>query len=210
MTDPRARLAGLLVRLGAFGDSHPVADAVVAAWSEPARRHHDLDHLRDCLAELDQAPTGGGDRDRVEAALWFHDAVYDPRAADNEARSAEWARTAFAALGIAPSVADDVARLVFLTRHTDPAPDPAGRLLCDIDLAVLGRDADAFDEYERRVREEYGWVPEDEFRTARRRILTGLLDRQSVYLTPYFHGRLEAGARRNLARSLVRLGDGLP
>lgn len=210
MTDLRARLAGLLVRLGASGDPHPVADAVVAAWSEPARRYHDLDHLRDCLAELDQAPTGDAERDRVEAALWFHDAVYDPRAADNEARSAEWARGALAALGIAPAVADDVARLVLLTRHADPAPDAAGKLLCDIDLAVLGRDADAFDAYERGIREEYAWVPEADFRAARRRILTALLGRQSVYQTRYFRGRLEAGARSNLARSRVRLGNSPP
>ena len=100
----------------------------------------------------------------MEAALWFHDAVYDSRAGDNEARSAEWARRALAELGIPPAVADDVARLVRLTDHADPAPDPAGRLLCDIDLAILGREPEAFDTYDRHIREEYAWVPEADFR----------------------------------------------
>jgi predicted metal-dependent HD superfamily phosphohydrolase len=205
MTDLEPRLVALLRRLGAVGDPRSLADAVVAAWAEPARRYHDLEHLRDCLAELDRAPSERIDRDRVEAALWFHDAVYDPRAADNETRSAKWAGASLAELGVARTVADDVARLVLLTRHAGPAPDPAGGLLCDIDLAVLGRDSDAFDAYEHRIRAEYAWVPAADYRAARRQILAGLLARPTLYQTPYFRGRLETAARVNLSRALVEL-----
>lgn len=205
MTDLRERLVQLLRRLGARSDPSPLAEAVVAAWSEPARRYHALGHLRDCLAELDEAPDTGADRDQVEAALWFHDAVYDPRAADNEARSADWARNALASLGIAPAVAAEVARLVLLTRHSDPAPDPAGQLLCDIDLAVLGRDASAFERYEHGIRAEYAWVPAAAFRAARREVLLGLLARSPLYQTTHFRSRLEAAARRNLTLALERL-----
>lgn len=206
VTGLRARLAGLLRRLGAAGDPAPLADAVLAAWAEPARRYHDLDHLRDCLAELDGAPGGGGDRDRVEAALWFHDAVYDPRADDNESRSAEWARRTLAALAIPPAVADEVARLVLLTRHTDPASDPAGRLLCDVDLSILGRAPEVFDAYDRRVHDEYAWVPDAAYRAARSRVLAGLLRRQPLYQTDHFRRRYESAARANLARALAALG----
>ena len=169
MTDLSRRFGELVRRLGAAADPRPLADAVLAAWAEPDRRYHDLDHLRDCLAELDGAPADGADLDRVEAAIWFHDAIYDPRAGDNEALSAEWARRALSELGVPPTVADDIARLVELTRHTDPAHDPSGRLLCDIDLAILGRAPAAFDTYDRHIREEYGWVSEPDFRRASRR-----------------------------------------
>lgn len=208
MTGLRGRLAALLRRLGAADEPLMLADAVIAAWSEPARRYHDLDHLRAGLVDLDRAPLDGADPDRVEAALWFHDAVYDPRAADNEERSAAWAREGLAALGVGPTVAGDVARLVLLTRHTAPAPDPSGRLLCDIDLAVLGGGADAFDDYERRLRAEYAWVPEAEFRATRREVLAGLLARSPLYQTDFFRGRLEAAARDNLTRALARLDRG--
>lgn len=208
MTDLSRRFSKLLRRLGAAGDPRPLADALLAAWTEPDRQYHDLDHLRDCLAELDDAPADGADRDRVEAALWFHDAIYDPRAGDTEAASAEWARRALAELGLPPAVADDVARLIRLTRHTDPAPDPSGRLLCDIDLAILGREPEAFDTYDRAIRGEYAWVPEPDFRAARAGVLAALLARSPLYQTAHFRRRYETAARMNLDRALVRLGHG--
>lgn len=208
MTHLSRRFVDLLRRLHAVGDPHPLADAVLAAWAEPGRRYHGLDHLRDCLAELDGAPADGADRDRVEAALWFHDAIYDPRAGTNEARSAAWAGCALAEFGIAPEVADDVARLVRLTRHSDPATDPSGRLLCDIDLAILGREPATFDAYDRSIRDEYAWVPEPDFSAARTGVLAGLLARSPLYQTDHFRRRYEAAARANLGRALERLGHG--
>ena len=205
MTDLSRRFSEVLRRLGSSDDPQPLADAVLGAWAEPARRYHNLDHLRDCLAELDRAPADGADRDRVEAALWFHDAIYDPRAGDNEARSAEWAHRALVELGIPSAVADDVARLIRLTGHTDPTPDPSGRLLCDIDLAILGREPEAFDTYDRHIREEYAWVPEPDFRAARAGVLTGLLSRSPLYQTEHFRRRYETVARTNLERALKTL-----
>jgi len=208
VTDLSRRFGELLRRLGAAGDPRPLANAVLAAWAEPDRRYHDLDHLRACLAELDGAPADGADHDRVEAALWFHDAIYDSRAGDSEALSAEWARRALAELGVPSAVADDVARLVELTRHTDPAADPAGRLLCDIDLAILGREQETFDTYDRHIREEYAWVPEPDFRAARAAVLAGLLARTPLYQTEHFRRRYETVARTNLGRALKRLSHG--
>lgn len=206
MTDLSRRFGELLRRLGVAADPRPLADAVLAAWAERDRRYHGLNHLRDCLAELDGAPAAGADRDRVEAALWFHDAIYDPRAGDNEALSAEWARRALSELGVPSTVADDVARLVELTRHTDPAPDSSGRLLCDIDLAILGREPETFDAYDRQIREEYAWVPEPDFRAARAAVLAGLLARTPLYQTEHFRRRYETVARTNLERALKALG----
>jgi predicted metal-dependent HD superfamily phosphohydrolase len=209
VTDLSRRFSELLRRLGASSDPQPLGDAVLAAWAEPARRYHDLDHLRDCLAELDRAPADGADRDRVEAALWFHDAIYDPRAGDNEARSAEWARRALVELSVPSAVADDVARLVRLTGHSGSTPDPSGQLLCDIDLAILGREPEAFDAYDRHIREEYAWVPEPDFRAARAGVLAGLLSRSPLYQTEHFRGLYETAARKNLSRALQQLGHGL-
>ncbi len=198
------RFAALWLRLGG-GDWRPTLDAVLQGWREPHRSYHGIDHLRDCLVQLDESPARGGPRDLAEAALWYHDVVYQPGAADNEARSAELARAAMIAGGIADEAAREVARLVLLTNHSGPAPDPASALVCDVDLSILGRSVQMFAEYEGRIREEYRLVPEAAYRMGRARVLASFLQRESIYLTDHFHQRYEAAARRNLRRSLELL-----
>jgi predicted metal-dependent HD superfamily phosphohydrolase len=203
-----SRFATLVRRAGATQDPIPLGEALIAAWSEPGRRYHDVRHLEDCLTQLDQLDDLGvhpATRDILEMALWFHDAVYDPRATDNEERSARWATEALAAAGIPAAAVNEVARLVRLTREHGTASDEAGRLICDIDLSILGRPVEVFDAYERRIRSEYRWVSEEVFRDGRTRILEGFLRRAPLFQTDAFRRRFEASARANLRRALAAL-----
>ncbi len=202
-----ARFATLLRRLGARTPVDEVYAALAAAWNEPHRVYHGASHLVDCLEQLDGAPAEGADRMVVEAALWFHDAVYNPRATGNETRSAAWASRALAKAGVPPPAGAEVARLILLTRHTAPAADPAGSLACDVDLSILGREPDRFAEFERRIRAEYSWVPEDTYRAVRADILEGFLRRSPLFLTSHFRRKYEAQARCNIegaVRNLIR------
>ena len=198
----RARFRALWARLGATGDVEPILDSVMHGWTEPHRRYHGLDHLRDCLARLDEAPAEGKDRDLAEAALWYHDVVYRPGAPDNEARSATRARADLIGSGVPDTVVDEVARLVQLTDHTAPPADPLGALVCDVDLSILGRPPEEFEEYERRIREEYRQVPDSLWRSGRARVVASFLSRDPLFRTDYFRRHYEALARRNLQRSL--------
>jgi predicted metal-dependent HD superfamily phosphohydrolase len=74
----------------------------------------------------------------------------------------------------------------------------------DIDLAILAADPAEFDEYERAIRAEYAWVPDENYRAARAKILQSFLDRERIYRTAPFAGR-EARARANIERALSRL-----
>jgi predicted metal-dependent HD superfamily phosphohydrolase len=201
----KSRFNTLLRRLGATASVDALYEEVVTAWAEPHRAYHGTAHLLDCLEQLDAAPGEGADRRIVEVALWFHDAVYDPRATANEARSAAWGSRALAAAGIPAAVSAEVARLVLLTRHTAPATDPAGRLICDVDLSILGRPPEEFQEFERRIRAEYAWVPEETYRAVRADILTGFLRRSRLYLTDHFSRKYEVAAHRNLEAAVARL-----
>jgi predicted metal-dependent HD superfamily phosphohydrolase len=207
MTALAPRFSALVRRLGGQPDAGAAAEALLSAWNDPSRRYHGANHLADCLAQLDGLPGAPPDRDLVEAALWFHDAVYDPRAHDNEARSAEWARRVLGELGIPTPVSEEVARLVQLTAHAVPPADPAGRLVCDVDLSILGRTAEEYDAYAERIRAEYAWVPEPAYRAGRREVLARLLARDPLYGTDYFRRRYEIPARRNLERELHNLGS---
>src|SRR5678809_692845 len=58
------------------------------AYAEPHRCYHTQQHIAECLEEFDEARHLARDPVAIELALWFHDAVYNPRAADNEEQSA--------------------------------------------------------------------------------------------------------------------------
>ena len=65
-------------------------------YSEHHRHYHTLDHIAACLGWLDHYRHLAEDPLCLELALWAHDVIYDPRAADNEARSADWFAQQFA------------------------------------------------------------------------------------------------------------------
>ena len=206
MADPaRLRFSGLWRRLGARGTSDAVFDRLAAAYGEPGRAYHTLDHVMDCLALLDDADATAGERDPIEAAIWFHDVFYDSRRRDNEDRSAAWAKQTLAAASVPSETAARVAQLIRMTDHSSPPTDAGGRLLCDVDLAILGRDQAEFDDYQRRIREEYGWVSDPLYRAGRARVLAGFADRPRIYLTQRFRDRYEEAARANLRRALAGL-----
>jgi predicted metal-dependent HD superfamily phosphohydrolase len=201
----RARFARLWSRLDATGGEASAFDRLEAAYGEPHRAYHTAEHIRDCLDRLDESTNGPIDPP-LEAAIWFHDAVYDPRRDDNEAASTTLAGQLLADARIPAGSAIEVRRLILLTRHLDIPSDPAGRLICDVDLSILGRDPAEFQEFERSIRAEYAWVPEPQYREGRARILAGFLARPELYQTPYFRNRYEESARRNLQALIARLG----
>ena len=173
-------------------------EQLLQAYSEPQRHYHTLQHLAECLqlqsdsAHLAQHPA------EIAIALWFHDAVYDVKAHDNEARSADWAVATLQAAGVSVEVQTRVHALIMATEHTAVPLAGDAALLVDIDLAILGAAVARFAEYERQIRQEYAWVPEEVFVEKRRAVLQGFLDRARIYSTAHFREILEAAARNNL------------
>jgi predicted metal-dependent HD superfamily phosphohydrolase len=177
--------------------------ALVAAWSEPHRRYHDLAHLAAVLGlvgELGEA----ADLDAVRLAAWYHDAVYDPQRPDNEEISAQRARAGLRGL-VDDERAAEVERLVLLTAGHDPAPeDRNGAVLCDADLAVLAAPAESYAAYASAVRAEYGHLSDEEFTAGRTAVLEHLLALPTLYRTPGAQPWTEA-ARANMGAELVLL-----
>jgi predicted metal-dependent HD superfamily phosphohydrolase len=192
--------------LGAPLPGTATRDLVLARYGEPHRAYHTLQHLEECFSHLERARDLAERPAEVAIAIWFHDAIYDPHAADNEERSADWAASAVKEAGVGEAVAARIRQLILATRHEgEPAAGDA-TLLVDIDLAILGATQSRFDEYEAQIRREFVWVPEALYRATRSGILRGFLGRTRIYRTERFREWFEAAARSNLERALARLG----
>ena len=187
------------------GDPQPAYKDLVSRYSEPQRYYHNLRHLGECLAEFDLARQLAEDPGAVELAIWFHDAVYDPHAADNEERSAELAKQSITQAGGGVELGRAVAALVQATKTHDPGLHPDAPLLVDVDLSILGQPKERFQEYETQIRREYEWVPVTTFASKRAEILENFLARESIYTTEYFFAKYEQRARQNLQDSIRAL-----
>ncbi len=133
------RFSILWQRLGGQAEAQTTFAALNTAYAAPHRAYHTSAHLADCLAQFDAAPALVNRPNEVEMALWFHDAIYDPHATDNEARSATWSIQALTKEQIPLTVAQNIASLVLITNHQSLPLENDAKLMVDIDLSILGR-----------------------------------------------------------------------
>jgi predicted metal-dependent HD superfamily phosphohydrolase len=174
-------------------------------YSEPSRSYHNAHHIDDCLKQFDYVKHLATHPIEVEIALWFHDAIYDSRAKDNEERSAEWAGETLLHAGISESEVKRIKEMILVTRHTNEPVTDDEKLVVDIDLSILGRDHADFARYDHQIREEYSWVPEEQYRSGRSAVLESFLRRNTIYSTDFFVDHLEERARLNLTEAITRL-----
>jgi predicted metal-dependent HD superfamily phosphohydrolase len=187
-----------------------VRSRLTAMYRGADRHYHDLSHIAALLALSRQHAGAITDYAAVEAAIWFHDAVYDTRKTDNEAQSARLALQLLAGAAADERLECIVAMIRASANHRVPRSLEASAaddcaLFLDMDLAILGSPAEEFAAYEWAVRREYEWVPDQEWVMGRSRVLRGFLARPRIYASAQFHGSHEAAARSNLVQSLAAL-----
>ncbi len=174
-----------------------------AAYGDPARAYHNWNHIADCLVRLDEYAHLATDPVALEFAIWFHDIIYDTHAPDNEERSAVIAGEFLAAT----THGDEVGRLIRATRHEGTPKTGDAALLCDIDLSILGRAPGPYDAYARAIRQEYSWVPQEDYAKGRTQVLEGFLGRSSIFVMGELQKAYGAHARVNLKREIAILAD---
>ena len=202
-----------------FLASLDVPDAMTAAlevaYTIPARAYHDLTHIRQVWQRYEEVAKGPGWSQPCETllAVLYHDAVYVPGRSDNETCSAALAYAHITRwLPNAKIDAMRVSELITLTaRHGNFTPTDFGvtqeaadtRHFLDCDMSILGAPAQVFDRYNRAIAEEYRNVlAPGEFQRRRQAFLRALLARERIFLSDYFHARLDARARVNIARAI--------
>lgn len=215
---PPERLAALQADwirvLGCYGVSParacPPLDVLIAAYSAPERHYHNLEHLADMFRVVDRLDRDALDANTLRLAVWFHDAVYDPRARNNEMRSGELAVDLLGPAGLPARVIDRVVQLVWATALRPTTPPPGDRdasLLADADLAVLGSAPDRYRRYAADIRREYGFLSDTEYRRRRVKVLRSFLARPRIYQHPVLFAEPEQQARANIVAELAVWGE---
>src|SRR5690606_13364171 len=104
-------------------------EALLARWSEPGRHFHNIRHLVEVLARVDELAEETHEPDLVRLAAWYHGAVFDAaeraasahRGGEEQRASAALARLELGELGVPAPAADRVAELL-----TGPPRHPPG------------------------------------------------------------------------------------
>ena len=214
MTEPQVDLAATWRSLAGAGHDH-LLHVLVTCHGEPHRRYHTTTHVLwvlhhvNALLAAHRAATGGQpggavDEAALQLAALYHDVIYDPTAADNEARSAAMALAAAWELGWSAQRCQLVQRLVLATAGHQ-ALDEYEAILIDADLAILGASPDQYARYVADVRAEYAHVSAADWRTGRGGVLRKLLARTHIYFTRAMSEARETTARANLTAELSTL-----
>lgn len=181
-------------------------------YRQSHRHYHTWEHVEALLAWFQEYRSDLHDRDAVELAVHYHDAIYDPQSKTNEDASAALMVSELDGQ-VDEAVLQSAATLILATDgHALPAKGRPKLLsdcafFLDMDLSILGAPPAAFDRYEDAIRKEYYFVPAVDYRKGRSTILEDFLARERLYFTEPFHTRLDNRARKNLKRSLTSLAE---
>lgn len=188
----------LIKRAGSSQNSDNIYNFLNRKYSEPKRKYHNFDHVKNCLYHLDKVKDLLEFEVSVEFAIWFHDVIYKTRSGTNEEDSAVYAKKTLSDLGVENGIVKKVHDLIIATKHDGVVYDLDSKYLIDIDLSILGANKDDFLQYEKNIRKEYSWVPYFFYKKKRFEVLKSFLERKFIYGTDFFRERYELKARSNL------------
>ena len=196
-----------------------LGEDLLERYEQPHRKYHTSVHLSEMLTALktlyEQHHTATPRA--VLLAAWFHDAVYEANPGEDEAASADLARTALTPLASTGSLTNrevtTIAHLIELTashqladgieEYTSGALTRAdAAFFLDADLAILAADSPRYTRYVAGVRAEYAHYAPDAFTRGRAAILQGFLNRTAIYASDTAHLLWDAPARLNLRTEL--------
>jgi len=203
MTDARAFLSGEWKKLTKDCDESLVDklfDLLAVRYTENHRYYHNLSHLSAMLVSLNQMAINQND-DNLRWAIFFHDAIYNPKRSDNELKSAELASLFLHQLNYPETTIILVEKMIMQTVHqfnTAENTDDFTKLLIDLDLQILGATNNEYLMYADAIRKEYSFVPTYIFKRKRKAFLKKMLSKTRIYRTEYFYEHFEEVARKNI------------
>ncbi|WP_103063985.1 hypothetical protein [Actinomyces qiguomingii] len=179
---------------------------LISRWTSPDRHFHNLKHVINMLARVDELADESHNPDVMRLATWYHGCVfstasestYRRNGGEDEVASAAYAAKSLQALGVPDQTVDRVCALILnLKRHNLAKNDIDAQALNDADLGALAVEPQQYKSYRIAVRQEYAHIPMADYLQARLAIITRLLGRESLFSSP-LGARWELPARENL------------
>ena len=198
------RWNNLISKFGITKDDETYND-LISRYSENHRFYHTIKHVKHMLEVFDNNIHLVHNKNEVEMAIWFHDAIYDIQSKSNELDSALLAKKFLSKHGISKDIVKRIYDLILSTKHDSNLVDMDQRILTDIDLSILGTNEETFDNYELNIRKEYSTIDKDIYDHERFKILNMFYNKESIYYTNEFTEIYETQARYNLKRSINQL-----
>lgn len=216
---PQWLLPAYVRSVKAVGASAPVAEiqasgeALIDMWMSPGRHFHNLRHVIDMLARVDELADESHCPDTMRLAAWYHGCKFSTDAegaeivhgVEDEVASAAYAREDLEALGVPAKTVERITELILHLHHDAAASEDIDAMaLADADLGTLAVGPQQYKKYRELVREEYAHIPARDYVRARLTIVRRLLARESLFSSP-LGAQWEAAARQNLEAERVAL-----
>ena len=117
-----------------FSDPGRTLNSLMQRWNEPWRFFHTIEnHLRPMLKGINDIENTRR-RSFLELVAWFHDSVYDPKASDNETKSAEYFESQ---LRYKTDVSIAISKLILLTADYTNLGNDRSAKFAEFDLVSL-------------------------------------------------------------------------
>jgi pantetheine-phosphate adenylyltransferase len=127
---------------------------VLLNYTEPHRFYHTTQHLIEVITHLSKHKVVN---DELFLAAVYHDAVYNPKADDNEEQSANLFVKHALKSGLSKQNIKQIEQLILDTKHHYPSSEKSKQLI-DADLDILNQPLSKLIEYEHQIFKEYQFV----------------------------------------------------
>lgn len=172
-------------------------------YTDSNRHYHNLVHIFNLLNLVDTYKTNIEEPLLFELSVWYHDAIYNAKAKDNELQSAILVQKRFSKYLDSRELHYVNALIISTEGHFPKFKNQDIYLFLDFDLSILAAEPSVYNLYSEAIWQEYkiAYI-KVLYKVGRKKVLKNFLARDEIYFSPIFFEKYEAKARQNIKLEL--------
>uniref|UniRef100_A0A0N5B271 Inhibitor_I29 domain-containing protein n=1 Tax=Strongyloides papillosus TaxID=174720 RepID=A0A0N5B271_STREA len=186
-------------------------DKIIKQYSD--RPFYNLTHLHNMLQLFDQHKDRLHDRYAVAFAIFFKHLEYDSRSTETAKLSADQfkkfcSETTFDQEGyVVNLILESENNCTDANLNIGTYGNDDIHYLIDFDMMVHGESPEKYEIYKSKLRQEYSYLNEKEYKKERVKVLKLFLQIPNIYATKEFRDKYEEQARKNISEEIISLGE---